>query len=147
MATVNQYVPIGSSAPVSEIAEFRRQFPHIYESLNSGLATQINQLIIRAGGSGAGSGAANLNELTQDLSDLETWTAQIASRPNHKQESNTDELASIIGKMRAEIADINQKIDYQANSIIYSQLVSDVRNISQKLTDLEALCLSILAVR
>jgi hypothetical protein len=71
MTTLNQVQPIELSLPPSEVAWFRANAPHFLEAMKL-QQTVIQQLVIRAGGSGSGSGVVNLDVITADIADLDT---------------------------------------------------------------------------
>lgn len=150
MSTLNQYMSIGVAAPPDEVAAFRRMYPHIYEALNVGLTTQIQQLNIRVGGSGSGSSVTDLSTLTAQADATENWLGGIAARSNKKTEAQEvdqyDALLSMIGGIKKEVAKIAEKADeIEANRMMLGQILANQREISRRIDELEAVCLSSLA--
>lgn len=79
MTAVNQLQPIESILTPDESAWFRGNAPHFLDALRM-QQTVINQLVIRTGGSGSGSGVADLDALTDRVEALESYAgAEVVS--------------------------------------------------------------------
>jgi len=125
MTAVNQLQTIERLMSPEDVTALRRLYPTLLEALKA-QGVVISQLIVRAGGSGTGGSVINLDGITEDVNELETWTAEIAARSRRPVVNNDAENAI-------------------QNTMHLSRLIAEVRTLTQKVNDLEAICLSTLA--
>jgi|ERR1043165_6020755 hypothetical protein len=156
MATLNQLQPIQTFLTPNEKAWFDQNAPHFLEALKL-QQTVINQLVIRAGGSGPGTGIPNLDALTEQVNeidaqadDTESWLGGVSTKAYKRYEfpdfSELDTLRSGVRRANSEAAKINQRLDeIESNRLMLGRILANQRAMMQKIEELEALWASSLA--
>jgi hypothetical protein len=157
MATqVNQLQPIEACLTPNEAEFFRKNAPHFLQALKL-QQTVINQLVVRVGGSGPGTGVVDLGELTEDVAELsdqveasESWLGGVAAAAYKRYEfpdfSQHDAMLASIGRVRSEVARIAHQVnEIESSRMMLGQILANQRAMKQKIDELEALWASSLA--
>ena len=147
MTVVNTPMRIESSVPPAELQNFQRAYPHLLRTLEL-QQTVINQLIVRVGGAGPGTGTDDLDALTGrvdeidgDLTALDEIIDPSSPAMFHAEHALTlaDQamiMASDAG-LQGQIADLKSRIEtieYYAGDV---QLIAQIADLRARIEALE----------
>lgn len=147
MTVVNEIVRLESAVPPAELLAFQQPYPHILRALEM-QQTLINQLIIRVGGSGPGTGVADLDALTDrvevtesDIVEIDEITDPSSPALFHAEHAlNAADQAMIMASSNdqsAQIADLRSRveaIEYYAGDV---QLIAQIADLRSRIEALE----------
>lgn len=114
MTVVNDIIRLESAVPPAELLAFQQPYPHILRALEM-QQTLINQLIIRVGGSGPGTGVADLDALTDRVEVTEEGVDQLENQDSEaflvSLGGRVAQLESLIHDMQSDFAADTRAID------------------------------------
>lgn len=137
---LNQLMPLEAVMRPDDVLGLRRDYPSLIEALKV-QQTVINQLIVRAGGSGGGGNVVNLDEITANIEELDEITDTSSPALFHAEHALNEAQAAIImasdNNLMAQFAELRSRIEaieFYAGDV---QLIAQIADLRARIEALE----------